>query len=551
MPNNIYNKNEITKSQNQLSLSDQGSSCIFKGRKYRAIKKEWKVASCVKCIGKSFMNMIRVIYNLLIAFLKSIGNLFVTSKKNIKTTQASSLSRGGHSFKRSVDKNQTSNSVTDTKQQQRTKIKRIPSRKLTKEEYSYAQSLMRIGYGDKPKIFSLSASDLFDVLKKIKNENIPIDLNGQDQAGKTLFTLWVGKDVELTQIMLELDPFVMDPTSEEFILAFKQAISNSSKKEADLVLAQIQNRNIKLSPEESWWVRAFKNDCNFSKKEFLKLDQDLRLQIFFIANAFANENLVRKLKAFGMGSEPLFNRGFSIIARNMDILTAKDVLKNYFTDLRRNGLLFSSDEFNKLDQSEQNKYQRKSDLISNFQGKSFIEKIVKENGFKHIKVPKQIAVIIGTDPKITVGIKSDSLEIFQKSLVRTYHEIVQKDYRKLSFDEAIELMLVLAKTGYGDIHPGNFVIAKDGIYIIDTKYVQFNPNSPRVDDLICIKNVLDPKDVDKFLIAYEKLKTDFVKEKEKIKAEKEQHEKAFENPFTRLVKGYASQEFTFELSSLE
>lgn len=141
----------------------------------------------------------------------------------------------------------------------------------------------------------------------------------------------------------------------------------------------------------------------------------------------------------------------------MDIVTARGVMEKFLKGLRREGLLLTEEEFSKLDK---NNYISKSDQIGRIQGKNFIEKLAKENGLKHIKVPKKIAVVNSGLDNISFRIAT-SLELIPKQDQLTiYAERVKPVDRKLSLEEAIEFMIILEKTGYDDFFGQNFFFVK-------------------------------------------------------------------------------------------
>ena len=149
---------------------------------------------------------------------------------------------------------------------------------------------------------------------------------------------------------------------------------------------------------------------------------------------------------------------------------------------------------------------------------------------------------------------SKRLEILPKSdesQFIIYAERVKPVDRKLSLEEAIEFMIVLEKTGYGDFFGNNFFFAEDGIYFIDTEYKDFDPSNPKWGAIESIKNLIeDPKDADTFMEAFTKRKADFDSEKTKREEKEAEMEQVFENPLKGLVSGYGCREFKFELKDL-
>ncbi len=200
-------------------------------------------------------------------------------------------------------------------------------------------------------------------------------------------------------------------------------------------------------------------------------------------------------------------------------------------------------------QTQEKQYIRKEHQIGRIQGKNFIEKLVKENDLKHIKVPKKIAVINQDTISFRVA---TNLELIPKvDQLTIYAERIEPLKRKLSLQEAIEFMTVLEKTGYSDfVAFQNFFFAKDGIYFIDTEFKDFSLTEIQFNAIQSIKNFLDPKDVKNFLDEYHKRQKAYDNEKETRDAQEDEYDEAFKNPFKNLVRGYRSHEFTFQVNSL-
>lgn len=399
-----------------------------------------------------------------------------------------------------------------------------------------------------PRICTLNEKSTLEVLRIIKEKKIDIDLHEKTAEGETLFTLWAGKgNAEITKLILELDPSVINQSQEQVQLAFVEAVLNGSKVEADRLLEAMTKEGIDLSEKEIWIQRAFKNDCGFSEEEFAELDQELKTKIFYAANTSGNEDIVKKLKPLGMDTVPLFWPGPSIIACNMDIVTTRKAIKAFLRELRQDGLLLTAEEFSQLDH---NKYMKKVDPIGRIQGKKFIEKHVKENELKHIKVPEKIAVIKKGLENISFQVRQN-LEVLPKDgQLEIYAERVEPVNRKLSLEEAIEFMIILEKTGYNDFAGENIFFCEDGIYFIDTEYKDFSPTTPPFEFIKSLTNYVDPKDAKKFLEEYEKRKNAYDKEKEAREAQQKAYRTVFESPYTKLTTGYAKHEFTFPVNSL-
>lgn len=584
-------------------------SADYKGRQYRIIEKRECTFSSLERFGRGLLGTVAVICTLCFGlFSKSVRNLFAKSKVNIRFAVLEEETRfkveGGKVVYLNpkllfggakISKDQELNFAL-VKTAGKQKLVPVTSAQFGEEHTTYEGSaldaLLKIAqdkeprsyfsrdrhYGSPishflkhpnnslvteeeffkfilekdeagtPRICTLNSDSTLEVLSIIKEKNIPINLNEKTAAGKTLFTLWAGSgDAKITKLILELDPSVIDQTQGQVKSAFVEAVLNVSEEEAALLIDAMVKKGIVLSQEELWIQRAFKNDCAFSEEEFTRLDQELKIKIFFAANAFGNEGIVKKLKPLGMDTVPLFCPGPSILALNMDIVTARNVMEVFLKGLRQDGLLITAEEFGKLDKS---KYISKVDQIGRIQGKNFIEKLVKEHGLKHIKVPKKIAVINEGLETISFRVEG-SLELIPKEdQLQIYAERVKRVDRKLSLEEAIEFMIILEKTGYSDFFGQNFFFCEDGIYFIDTEYKDFSPIRPQFESIKSLKNYVDPKDAEKFLEEYEKRKEAYDKEKELREAQQKEYREAFKNPYTKLTTGYTAHEFTFPLASL-
>ncbi|MBA3721970.1 MAG: hypothetical protein H0W88_06180 [Parachlamydiaceae bacterium] len=422
-----------------------------------------------------------------------------------------------------------------------------PSNSIINEEEFYKFLLEKDNKGT-PRICTLNSESTLEVLTTIKEKNISINLHEKTSQDKTLFSHWVGRNKpKILELILELDPSVIEQIKDQKESAFVDAALEGHKKEAELLINAMENREMPLSDEEVWIKRAYKNDCEFSDEAFNQLSQALKLDIYFVANAFGSVELVKKLRDLGMYEDPITLTGKSIFASNMDIVTTRNTMERFLKELRIDGLLLTHNEFNQLDK---NKYMSKVDQIGRIQGKNFIERLVKENGLKHIKVPKKIVVLDKGIETISFRL-FQSLEMIPKSdQITIYAELVKPVQRKLSLEEAIEFMIILEKTGYNDFFGQNFFYCEDGIYFIDTEFKDFSPTKPKFGAIKSLKDCLEPKDVDKFLEEYEKRKKNYDDEKDAREAQMKAYKTAFSNFNKNLVGGYDTNYFSFPLNSL-
>lgn len=425
------------------------------------------------------------------------------------------------------------------------------------------------------RIYTLDSDTGSDLLDIIKDENISTDLS-RKISPNIIFNYWADKENwGKVELILQLIPSieissedrvkVQNKMKAEFISAASAGSfwEASANRMIGLIDALGGESNIDWSEEELWIKRAFKNDCIFSDEDFNKLDQDLKLKIYFIANAYGNETLVEKLKPLGMDKPPLSQpMGPSTFTRDMDIITAKNTIQNFCKDLRGEGLLLTAEEFKEI--NKEKKYRYKGSSVDRIQGKNFIDKFLKENGFRfqHIKVPKKLLVLKEDTKVIDFNLNSDTLRLDGNNEFEIYAEnIIKRVQQKLSLDEAIELMIFLEETRFQDCSPrnNNILYAEDGIYFIDTEFKSFFPKVPRFDlaprfDVIeALKHQLsNPQDVEKFSHIFKQRKDDYDRKREGLKNQEMEYREFFKkNPEKNLMEGYTTLRFILSVDSLK
>lgn len=196
-----------------------------------------------------------------------------------------------------------------------------------------------------------------------------------------------------------------------------------------------------------------------------------RIRIYQEANELHNVDLVRKLNDTGMKPRFPAASGPAIVSSFMDIATKHDVILNFMKELRQNNKLLTEKEFSSFDREKWIKKYSFSRIL----GSNYIKKITTEKNSTHIKVPLKIAVISEEE-----SIQVDGWE-FRHNLydircdqMTIYAEKIQKVNRKLTRDEIDELIVVIAAANFVDLWPGNFVVAVDGVYCIDTEFKSFS-----------------------------------------------------------------------------
>ena len=89
------------------------------------------------------------------------------------------------------------------------------------------------------------------------------------------------------------------------------------------------------------------------------------------------------------------------------------------------------------------------------------------------------------------------------------------------------------------------IAKKVGIYFIDTEPASFSRYANLSGSMESISDLVESKDVKKFLREFQKQTEKSTREKQTKK-----HEKALKNPYMNLVSMYQEQEFTFSLSQV-
>ncbi len=210
--------------------------------------------------------------------------------------------------------------------------------------------------------------------------------------------------------------------------------------------------------------------AQFSAQDFNTLDESGREALYQAANESHDVDLVRKLNEMGMKPwVPSFS-GPTIVSSYMDIATKHDVIFGFLNTLRETGKLLTEGEFESLS----SKKWMKKDGFSRLIGCDHLTQIITELGLKHIKVPLKIAVVQEADSLEVSGwnYRGNLFDIDSDQLT-VYAERITSEYRKLSRDEIDELIQVIAASNFVDLWPANIVVAKDGIYFIDTEFKSF------------------------------------------------------------------------------
>ncbi len=211
-------------------------------------------------------------------------------------------------------------------------------------------------------------------------------------------------------------------------------------------------------------------NSSFSIQDFSSLEMMSKRAIYQEANESHNVDLVRQLNDLGMKPKiPSFS-GPTIISNFMDIATKYDTILVFLKELRQTNRLLTEKEFQPL--SAKKWFQKSS--LSRMLGCDHLMRKIMENQLTHMKIPLKVAVVKNTESLEVRGWEySDNLYELHSDQVKIYAEKIKRVERKLSRDEIDELIQVIATANFLDLWPENIVIAKDGVYFIDTEFKSF------------------------------------------------------------------------------
>lgn len=194
--------------------------------------------------------------------------------------------------------------------------------------------------------------------------------------------------------------------------------------------------------------------------------------IYQTANENKDFDLVRRLNAEGLAPVIDMEAGPSILSPFMDIATKQDVLEGFLKNLRETHRLFTQTEFTSLNGPH---WVKKRD-ITRISGAQFIKDKSNELGLKHIHVPHKIAVISEEEPLTMYLSQSSGYVHYDNEDIQIYAKRIVSENRTLTREEIDELIAIIQATNFSDLNPSNIVVAKDGIYFIDTELKSFENN---------------------------------------------------------------------------
>jgi hypothetical protein len=237
----------------------------------------------------------------------------------------------------------------------------------------------------------------------------------------------------------------------------------------------LESRNLELEPfsiAESWQIKVLSNS-DFDDEEFILLDSRIRNLIYRTANGLYNVQYVQRLNLLGMNipEEYLKFCAPNMFSKNMDVARISRGIHDLLVKWRRDNRLITKDEGLQLP-GIYSEWLPKTNL-TRISGKEYLESIISSLCLQHIKVPEKKAVLASGD-QINIytynlshltGIGSEDITILSKK--------VESCGRYISRIELIELVKLIDTSKFSDLWDHNFIVAEDGIYLIDTELKSF------------------------------------------------------------------------------
>lgn len=198
-------------------------------------------------------------------------------------------------------------------------------------------------------------------------------------------------------------------------------------------------------------------------------DISAKRAIYQEANENENVDLVRQLNDEGMKPAVPDFSGPSPISPYMDIATKHDLLLNYLRKLAQTNRLQKKASF-----PQEEKWKGRV-AFNEMPGSDWLAEYIQEAGLTHIKVPLKIAVVKKMKSlKMTGWQESGDLYNIDSQQIKVYSKIVERVERKFTRKEIDQFIQIIAARNFVDLHPGNIVVAKEAIYIIDTEFKSFD-----------------------------------------------------------------------------
>ncbi|MES2274254.1 MAG: hypothetical protein V4487_08705 [Chlamydiota bacterium] len=365
----------------------------------------------------------------------------------------------------------------------------------TKEFFALLLTPNKSLNGELP-ISLLSTAALEDMLFFAQEENIPVDLTIAPPSTKKILldralfsgdhkvmlgTTLAGGTKELLSILLLLDPSIvceLDLACSPFTTMLVNDQTDAGEK-IKLLLDAVKPFNMEFSAKDQWMLKAAGlGTFSFSDQEFKSLDPAFQEDLFRVANIHCHEALILRLGWLLNidRSQKMMIKGPAILAANMDGIQTKHRIEEFLTSLRACDLLLTHSEF--MESRRWLGYINKQARLDRVIGKHYLQYYINKLDLKQIKVPEKVLVIqddifkenISID--IGLGTFSGNPE-FSSTDLTVYSKKIRAVNRKMTPEEDKEFWSLVHASGFSDIH-GNYVIAEDGVYIIDTEMKSFD-----------------------------------------------------------------------------
>jgi len=295
------------------------------------------------------------------------------------------------------------------------------------------------------------------------------------------------------------------------IKGHQQVNKIKQKYNPSIIAISVSSENDSLNSKlitDIWKQRLLDDDDSFQSTELMKLNGNIQRNIYRVANYLFSKKIILKLRSLNMFTHVMSNiivlyaemdkvpiekseavnkvktfiqvrgtcSGPAIITPIMDPIQVQERLKKFLTDLRKNNLLFTQEEFKSIKSSA---WFPKPRQIGRILGRNYASKIIQKLNLQYIKVPQKIAVIDGETDLSTFSLRLVRRRFEPLSLdLKVYAESIESEDRPMTSQEVIELLVFIKASGYNDAHGGNFITASDGVYVIDTKFSSFSDESP-------------------------------------------------------------------------
>lgn len=314
-------------------------------------------------------------------------------------------------------------------------------------------------------IFSLQPYPLQILLMLIQEKGLNVDLHQKDpETQKTLFDHYE-ENATILKLLIAIDPTLIQKWKEV-------EIPFGNMELAALLIHAKEVQNIPLLPRELLFKKILLTEGEIPLEELKNLHQEDKqffYQLYQQANINSQLDVVGAMNALGFcrNEELLMREGPSIFGCNMDALEMHQCLHSYLKDLRAQKLLLTKTEF---DQIPKRAYRKNiANFFDSILAKEYMERKIQELGLKHIKVPKKLLVM--DDDKANIKFRTSSKLDLTSNGITVYDEPILKAYRKFTSEEFSELIRFFEATGLSDIY--KVIIAKEGVYIVDTEFTNF------------------------------------------------------------------------------